>query len=133
MIYVIPGKPTAWVRAVPSRKQGLMFDSQKNKKLLDGIAIKQQHGNRPMLEGPLYLDVMFYMAIPESFSSKKQAQLEGQYHFKKPDIDNLEKYLCDMLTVTQKIFHDDCLIAKVSKSKVYDINPRTEFTVTKIA
>lgn len=50
--------------------------------------------------------VYFFIPIPKSYSAKKRAQLHGQHHLLKPDIDNLMKAMFDSLSVDdQKVAH----------------------------
>lgn len=54
----------------------------------------------------------------------------GDWHTLTSDIDNLCKYFLD---VSQGVlFKDDCIVAKLTAQKIYDDNPRTEFTVREL-
>lgn len=125
-VYVIKGDPTPLMRARVSGKR--IYDPQKNLKLIAGIDLASQHNNDTLLEGPLHLDVTFFMAPSKSVSLKRRNALQGQYHIFKPDTDNLIKYIGDLCNGL--IYHDDCSIAKITAKKVYDLNARTEFTIT---
>lgn len=41
--------------------------------------------------------ITFVLAMPDSWSKKKKATMEGQAHRQKPDIDNLLKFVLDAL------------------------------------
>lgn len=124
-VYVIPGNPRSLQRA--RWGQGRVWDPQKQEKVINGIDLARQHDVRRMYGGPLILDVVFYMPIPVK---SKVAQLAGKYHCYKPDLDNLIKFATDIGTGI--LYDDDCLIADVRARKIYDKNPRTEFTLTEI-
>lgn len=54
----------------------------------------------------------------------------GAWHYSKTDIDNMAKYVLD---IAQPIlFTNDCIVSKLTAKKVYDLNPRTEFTVLEL-
>jgi Holliday junction resolvase RusA-like endonuclease len=68
------------------------------------------------------IEVTFYMQIPESMSKKKQLELEGTPHQKKPDIDNLLKAVMDSL------LESDSSVHTVTVKKVWSLDPRIEIT-----
>lgn len=55
--------------------------------------------------------VAFVLAMPESWSAKKRAQMAGKPHRQKPDVDNMLKAIFDA------VLADDCHIADVRASK----------------
>lgn len=116
-IYVISESPIALARGRWSN--GHCYDSQKNLRLVKEIGLKNQHEDRPLLTGPLHLIVTFFMPIPHK--SKRQFN----HHIFKPDLDNLIKWVSDLCSGI--IFHDDCEISKITATKRYDYDPRTEF------
>lgn len=123
-MYIIKGEPAALARTRLNVDQGRVYDSQKSLKFLAGVCLRSQHDDQPLLTGPLHLQVTFFMDIPPT-SKRKSA-----YHIYKPDLDNLIKFVCDVSNGI--IFTDDCLVAKITATKIYDKNPRTEFTLHKI-
>lgn len=125
--YVIEGDPIPLARARMGKQR--MWDSQKQKKLYCGIELKRQHGNEPLFEGPLSLDVCFYMPIPKSKSAIQREKLIDTYHTFIPDSDNLIKWICDIAS-GGVLYDDDCIIAAISAQKVYAEHPRTEFVIT---
>lgn len=129
-LYVIPGDPVALARARAFR--GRFYDAQKNIKLVWGINLKNQHMDEPFFEGPLFMDVIFYMPIPKNCSVKKINEIKSQYHFIRPDTSNLLKFVEDV--ATEICYKDDCIIAKQSIEKVYDDGkgPRTEFILSEL-
>lgn len=118
-VYVIVGDPIPLARARHIHNR--VYDSQKALKLINGITLRAQHNDRPLLSGPLHLNVQFYMPI--AATSRKKAF----YHVFKPDLDNLIKWICDISNSI--LFNDDCIVAKITATKMYDKNPRTEFTL----
>lgn len=122
--YIIEGDPKALARHRTFNDR--VWDSQKQLKLVLGMQIVNQHGDLPLFDGPLQLDVVFYMPMPKKASST----LANRYHFFRPDLDNLLKLLFDICnTITYK---DDCIISKCNSVKRYAHIPRTEFTLTEL-
>lgn len=126
--YVLAGDPTPLFRAKPVYNKRKMYDSQRAQKLVTGINLSNQHNDRPILDGPISLEAVFYMPIPKS-RAKEEAFLLGRHHFMRPDLSNLLKYIEDAANTI--LYRDDCLIAKVTMEKVYG-EPRTEFTIEKL-
>lgn len=121
-VYLINMNPVAWARASINTKgnKPRFYDKQSHEKLAYGIYLKQQHENIPLFQGPIIVDIIFFM--------KKPLRLKSNfYHSKKPDIDNLCKFLFD--ACSNILFTDDSLICKLSVEKVYDTNPRTQLTI----
>lgn len=123
--YCINLPPQAWKRAGISGQR--FYDQQIHEKLAFGLFMTQQHGKDKPFEGILHLDVTFFMAIPKGRKNKDI----GSPHSKYPDLDNLLKLLCDTM-VKSGILVDDRFISSITASKVYDINPRTIFTLKQI-
>jgi len=80
--------------------------------------------------GAICLKVTFFMQIPASESKKKQRELIGQYHIKKPDTDNLIKTVKDSLEGT--FYHNDSQICKVIAEKIYSENPRVDVNLCEL-
>jgi len=128
--YVIHGDPIALARARLSR--GRFYDSQKHLKLIWGIAVSKQHNYEHFFEGPVFMDVIFYMPIAKNISLKRKTALYDQWFISRPDNTNLTKFVEDAIeTIAYK---DDCIIVKHSIEKVYDDGngPRTEFILQEI-
>lgn len=129
-VYVLPGDPVPLLRARFSKYSGSVYNSQKTRQIVDQINLQEQHSGQSYFEGQLQVHITFFMPIPQTMSMKRKAIMPGRYHTSKPDIDNLLKYYLDISTSV--LFKNDAIISKVTAQKVYDINPRTEFTVSNI-
>lgn len=129
-VYVIPGNPISLKRPRFSSATKRMYNSQRNEMLVLSIGLQSQHDNEPLHEGPLHMDVTFYMPIPASMTKKNQEKLIMQPNHSRPDLDNLIKLVADISNGI--IYKDDAAIASISAKKVYDINPRTEFSIQSI-
>ena len=140
MKYIIPGDPVPLLRARYAHGQR-PWDSQKQIKASTAIQIATQHGERPVYNGPLELNITFFFAIP-SIPLKgckpdrlktivfKRDKMVGQPHIFKPDLSNLIKFIED---IAEKIIYgNDCTIASIVARKVYAYEPRTEFTITEM-
>lgn len=74
-------------------------------------------------KGPISLSIEFFMPIPSSLSKKKQRELDGGWHLKLPDLDNLSKAVCDGLNGVA--WEDDSCVCSIVAVKRYDTKPRT--------
>ncbi len=126
MLYVIQGDPIPLSRARIGHGSRHMFDAQKDAKRIFAIHIQRQQEEELIDTGPIHLDVVFYMKMPK-IKTRNKPNKRFQYHFYKPDLSNLLKFIED---VSNKIlFNDDCQIAFITARKVYHEQPRTEFRV----
>lgn len=100
-----------------------------NYKKIIGYQIQSQYKQKP-IDGPVGVIAWFYMPIPKSWSKKKQREAVGQYHTKKPDIDNLTKGLFD--AANGLIWIDDNRVVDMTVFKVYGENPGIELEVEAI-
>jgi Holliday junction resolvase RusA-like endonuclease len=121
--YIIPGDPVPLARPRVGRYH--VWDSQKTTKLAAGLHLRNQHEEQPYFTGPLELKIMFYLPIP-----KVRWKNPPHHHIFKPDLDNLVKFVCDICN--EILYHDDCIVSRIEAQKVYDRNPRTEFTIVPI-
>ncbi len=128
-VYVIPGDPIALARARHGQRK--VYDSQKHLKLVAGLSLVEQHKGLEMFAGALHLDVSFFMGLPSNMSAVKRKALIHTNHIYRPDLSNLLKFIED--AATGILYHDDCLIASISCKKLYDENPRTEFTLKQLS
>ena len=129
MIYKIYGKPIPLKRPRTSFLKKIVYDPQKDEKEDAITQLRLQHKNLPILDGPLNLNVTFFMPPPPSMSYKKKCFLYDLPHFKKPDLSNLIKYLEDVAQGI--IFSDDSRITSISAKKIYAETARTEFQITR--
>ena len=125
--YIIYGKPIPLKRARVTRFGA--YDPQKKEKEEHREMVYIQRGNvSPETEGPLELIVTFYMPIPKT--TPKKILLQGTHHTKTPDIDNLVKYILDVIQPI--LLRNDSIVSIIIAEKVYDKNPRTEFVLHKV-
>lgn len=61
--------------------------------------------------------IEFHVAMPKSWSKKRKDKVNGMYHQKRPDVDNLLKGFMDA------IFEEDCHIHTVYAKKYWSIEP----------
>lgn len=106
---VLPGTPIPELRHRVSFAQHRVYDSQSDIKVLTRKAISVQFQQKPFL-GPIKLHCYFFMPIPLTSSLKKKREaLEAlQLHTKKPDCDNLVKYVSDQMNGI--IYKDDAQV-----------------------
>ena len=82
------------------------------------------------IKTPVIVEVLFGLPIPQKTSKVKTRQmLQGDIvPMKKPDIDNLLKFILDCLTGI--LFDDDSQIIEVKAKKFYSETPRTVIRTT---
>jgi Holliday junction resolvase RusA-like endonuclease len=104
------------------------YNAQSQEKMAFGFILKNQHGNEPLFNKAISVDITFYMPQLKNWSAEKRK--ETIMHSSRPDLDNLEKFLLDAMV--NVLITDDNIICSMSAKKVYDSNPRTEFIITEI-
>lgn len=72
---------------------------------------------RPSMDGDR---VVFWIEMPRSWSKKKRAQMYGEPHQQKPDLDNLLKAFLDAL------MGEDCTVWKITVEKRWGTYGRIE-------
>ena len=82
-------------------------------------------------EKPIGMQIGFFMPRPKSHygTGKNSGILKKSspcQHTKKPDIDNLIKFVLDCSN--RILWRDDCQVIEITSFKVYSENPRTEIT-----
>ena len=126
--YEIQGDPVPLARH--RNNNGRIYDSQKHIKLAWGINLKNQHGDKPPLIGPLCLECHFYIQIPESATKKRKAALADKPHVSVPDLDNLIKFCSD--ASQNVIFVNDCQIVSIQALKFYSPLAKTKMIFTEL-
>jgi Holliday junction resolvase RusA-like endonuclease len=129
--YTIPGKPTPLAR--PRFTKHKVYDSQteiKEEAIWHLYMQRNKTIHKYPLDGPLQLDVTFHMPIPKSASKKLKKNLPGTPHHKKPDIDNLIKFILDVAQGI--IIADDKHVTIINAQKIYSSTPKTTFTLRQL-
>jgi Holliday junction resolvase RusA-like endonuclease len=83
-----------------------------------------------LLTKPLYIETIFYMPIPKSFSKKMKDKLNGTFCTVGGDMDNLLKAIWDSLNGYAYI--DDKQIVWSQGKKFYSFEPRIEILIKEI-
>ena len=125
--YIINGDPVPLARCRVNGRR--IWDSQKELKVHSKISLANQHGTAKLYNGPLHFDITFFMPLPKD-KKKRKHLLENTYHFYKPDLDNLVKFICDISN--NVLYKDDCIISSILAQKIYDDCPRTEFSIKEL-
>ncbi len=119
------GDPIAKIRPKFKRIGNFVSTYDPQAKLKQGYSwqVKALYRDSP-LTCPIFLDVCFCMPIPKSTSGIKRRQMLAGliHHIKRPDLDNLIKFL-DYLNGI--IFVDDSQIVELRAKKIYSSNPGT--------
>lgn len=126
--YTISGAPIPLAR--PRFSGTVVYDPQKSLRFAKAIELKAQHNHTWQFEGPLHMELIFYMPIAKSLSKIRRTQTNHKVHSKKPDLSNLIKFVEDV--ATDILFTDDSLIASIRAFKLYSNDPRTELSLYEI-
>lgn len=123
---IIKGKPLAKKRPRFVRR-GKFVSAYNDQETEEGRflwEVTQQH-KEPPVEGPIILSCHFRMPIPKSTSKKRQKLMLNNeiQHTKRPDLDNLVKFVKDCLNGI--CWNDDSQVWHLTASKVYGIEPLT--------
>ena len=98
-------------------------------------AAKQYHKLDIPLLYPLYINIKFYMKRPKShyrtgrYEGLVKEKWQNLPMDKKPDIDNLIKFVLDALQGQNAYFVDDSQVVRILVEKIYSDNPRTEIMI----
>ena len=128
--FIIEGKPKPLQRHRATRR-GIMYDPSKKDKA-DFLTRCLEFAPKTPLEGALWIELVFSMPRPKSHyrTGKNAGKLkEGSptMHTKKPDLDNLVKFVCD--AIDRKFYLDDAQITRIQAVKIYAEQPSTEITI----
>lgn len=131
MHFIINDQPIALARCRMTGS-GRLFDSQKQHKMIIGLALASQLGSKPLFSGALEIELRFFFPISKAHNTdKKKSLLRGKPHTYKPDLDNCIKMYLDCAS-NGVLFKDDAIIAAIHSYKLYDDTPRTEIIITEM-
>jgi Holliday junction resolvase RusA-like endonuclease len=123
--FTVPGEPKGKGRHRDTRS-GHKYtpDGTVSYENLVRLSYLQDHPQHGSYEGPVSMELIFYLAIPRSKSKKIQALMRsGQMRpLKKPDLSNATKAVEDGLNGVA--YKDDVQIVSEILNKFYDDNPR---------
>ena len=114
--------PVPWQRSGHHGKKH--YDRQKKLKDAYIHMIKPQlTPNFKPYATPIDVRFEFHMQIPKSLSNIKKEKLLGTFHYKKPDLSNLIKFVED--TFNGILWKDDAQISYMFATKKYGKEPKT--------
>lgn len=123
--YTLPGDPQDIIKLRAYR--GTTWSSYHERKLIQEVTLQNQHGDLPLYTGPLSFEITCYMRITERDAKRN---LAGAYHIYEPsslDVQNMIVNCCKGLIV-EKVSS----ISLITCKKIYDTNPRIEFTISSL-
>lgn len=125
------GNPIAQKRPRFRRTEAYVqtYDPQVKEKETYRWQIQTQFRNTP-LQTPLKIEIVFFMPIPASTSAirKKEMIANVLHHMKRPDVDNMAKFMLDCMNGL--VFHDDSQIWDLHCQKIYAEEPGTLIKIT---
>lgn len=116
MTIVIPGKPHPLQRARHTRS-GHSYDTEANKAAKAKIAILARQEFKKPLDGPVSVNIHFWIPRPKSHYGKSLKPTAPDAHTQKPDIDNLVKTVFDALNGIA--WNDDAQVVSLSTEKTW--------------
>jgi len=128
----IDGKPIAQKRHRHT-KTGITYDPSATEKKITKRALKSNitcDYKIPSKNNPIEVNFVFFFNPNKKESTKKfleKIKNEDIPYTKKPDLDNLEKYLLDCMS--NIIFIDDNQVFSCKSEKYFSINARTEIEI----
>ena len=128
---VVSGAPMGKERVRFQRATGRAYTPERTLNYEARMAAAGQAvmAGRPLLDGPVRLDVMAFVSIPQSKPKRwKAAALRGDIRpTSKPDGDNMLKAISDGLNLV--VWTDDSQIVDARVRKFYSDQPRVEIIV----
>ena len=94
--------------------------SREYREILQWEAKKQ---GAKMLDGAIFLTLLFEFEVPKSLSKKKKQERQGKPHASKPDLDNLVKAVLDAYNGI--LYADDSQITNLVAYKVWACEGKT--------
>ena len=141
LYFVVKGKPIAKKRPRFVRRGKFVgtYNPQETEEGRFLWDVKAQIGNRKPIEGPIIIQMTFYMPRPKNHfgSGKNEGVLKKtapRFHTSTPDLDNLEKFVFDCLNGV--VWIDDALVVKATSIKAYAPvlgNESTEITIREVS
>lgn len=121
---IIPGNPISKARPRFARRGKFVqtYNAQESEegKFMCILAAQLDH-HKPIPAGtPIFMEINFYMPFPASMSAKKRVDA---IHTKKPDLDNLIKFVKDCANGI--LWHDDSQVISIIAWKCYGDSPKT--------
>lgn len=120
------GDPVSQARPRTFRQGNKTVTWNPQAKLKEGYKwqIRSQYRDEP-ITAPVSIDVIFHMPIPKGTSKvKERAMINGAIrHIKRPDCDNLLKFLLDVLN--DVVIKDDAQVDDIHVRKIYSSKPGT--------
>lgn len=125
MKFIVEGIPQG--KARPRFSRGHAYTPEKTREYEQRVAWEYKRAGGKLHDGVVWVSVKACMKIPGSFGKKKQAAMEGTYHTKKPDVDNILKAVLDGLNGVA--YQDDSCVMIGYAEKIYSKTPRLEVEV----
>jgi len=122
--YLLKGDPIALAR--PRLHLKRVFDCQRNLKINTRIDLDRQHEGLPFFTGPIHIDVVFVIKIPDKIAVKERQHRLGRPHTFRPDLDNLIKYILDVCAGI--IYKEDSIVSSITAKKIYGTEAYTQFS-----
>lgn len=126
---VVPGKPHGKGRPRFSGTHAYTPVETRNYEQTVGLLARSEMRGKPMMEGPVHLDLRAVFPMPKRWSPAMRSKaITGEVRpLGKPDTDNLIKALADGMNGI--VYRDDAQIVSVTATKVYGSEPLVVATI----
>lgn len=121
---VIEGDPIPKARPVVTRNGTYTPKRTKTAEAAIRYLIKNEWAGQKPVEGPLEIILRFDMRMPKGWSKIKTANMLGSPCTKIPDLDNLEKCVCDGINKSG-FWLDDSQVCKIQAEKRWAVKGKT--------
>ena len=133
--FTVPGEPVGKGRPRVVRRGGFIqtYTPEKTASYENLVKLEfQRQGGRMMKDGPVYMSIMAWYAIPKSVSKRKREAMIGGLILptKKPDCDNLAKSIADALNGLA--YRDDSQVVSLHVSKRFGEEPGVSVTLEEV-
>lgn len=126
----IEGMPVPWKAHGGCGKRS--FNPRFKEKEYVQWQVKSQFNRVQAITGPVFLDISYHMPVPpRTPKARTREMLSGKlHHLKRPDLDNLNKFLCDALK--NIVYEDDSQIVAMHCRKIYGSDAKTVVRVEEV-
>lgn len=131
--FILNHAPVALARPRFLKKNFRVYDEQAQYKQIAKCCLLQQMRSKKQiikLRGHIRIKATFHLPIPKNLSRAKKKAVDGEYHNKRPDLDNFIKMYLDVMNGL--VFEDDSQVVFLIAEKKYSQNPKSVIYVEEI-
>lgn len=124
--YIIEGEP------VLIQKETRDWDQYRQDKFNFVNSLAAIHDDKPLFQGPLHVEITFYLSVPKSVTRKTQEDKRATWHHGRPMLDRMFEFVEKACAGT--IYQDSAQICSLVCRKYYSgAQPYTQIVVSPIS